>query len=333
MFTFAWPWVFILLPLPWLLYYFIKPAQQSITSALRIPFYTMVHKLLQQRGSLQISWRKWLAFLAWLCLLLAAAGPQWLGEPIALARSGRNIMLAVDLSGSMELSDMKIAGAPVDRLVVVKTVAEQFIRQRAGDRLGLILFGTKAYLQTPLTFDHKTVAAMLDDATIALAGEQTAIGDAIGLAVKHLQDVPAENRVLVLLTDGANNAGVLTPLQAAKIAARHGIKIYTVGLGANQMVVQSFLGPQVVNPSWDLDEDTLTEIAQMTGGLFFRAMDPQQLAEVYQSINELEPVAGDHAVFRPITAYYYWPLALALLISLYFTVRRIRLQPTGVQSC
>ncbi|MEE9452056.1 MAG: VWA domain-containing protein [Gammaproteobacteria bacterium] len=324
MFAFAWLWAFILLPLPWLFRIVFKPAEQSIASALKIPFYGAMYSLIQTRRDLRASWRKWLVFLAWLCFLTALAGPQWIGEPVTIERSGRHIMLAVDLSGSMEIQDMELANQPVDRLTIVKAVADQFIRQRVGDRLGLILFGTRAYLQTPLTFDRQTVAAMLDDATIALAGPQTAIGDAIGLAIKRLQDTEAQDRVLILLTDGANNAGMLDPIQAAEIAARDGIKIYTVGMGADQMVVPSILGPQVVNPSWDLDEAALERIADLTGGLFFRATDSQQLAQVYQAINELEPVVSDEAVFRPITDYYYWPLAVVLFISLYLALRKLR---------
>jgi len=265
MFAFALPWLFVLLPLPCLCRFLLAPAKQQVSAALQIPFYQALQSLhlgQQQRSILKR--KKWLAYLAWFLLVSAAAGPQWIGEPIELERSGRDIMLAIDLSGSMEIRDMELNGQAVDRLEVVKAVARQFISQRRGDRLGLILFGTRAYLQTPLTFDYKTVITMLEDSSIALPGPQTAIGDAIGLAVKHLREVPEESRVLVLLTDGENNAGVLDPLQAAELAAENHVKIYTIGMGANRMLVPGLLGPQEVNPSWDLDEEALAEIANET---------------------------------------------------------------------
>ncbi len=323
MFEFAWPWMFLLLPLPWLISYFLKPAKQQNNSALLVPFYQHIAGLKHSSENThsRLNIKKYLASLAWLLLLTAAAGPQWLGKPITLPRNGRNIMLALDLSGSMQIPDMQLDNKPANRLAVVKSVAQKFIDERRGDRLGLILFGTRAYLQTPLTFDRHTVLQMLNDATIGLAGTQTAIGDAIGLAVKQLQKVPSQSRVLILLTDGGNNAGALDPIQAAKLAAENHIKIYTIGIGANQMVVQGLFGPQIINPSSDLDENSLRKIAELTGGLFFRASDTTALINVYKTIDKLEPVNSDNSMFRPITLYFYWPLLLALLISIYFALR------------
>lgn len=327
MFEFAWPWMFLLLPLPWLVRYFMRPAKQQSTMALHVPFYQDIAHLKQSQviNNKPLNVRKYLAYLAWLLLVVAAAGPQWLGDPIAMPRSGRNIMLALDLSGSMQIPDMQLNGKASNRLRVVKSVARQFINKREGDRLGLILFGTRAYLQTPLTFDRKTVEDMLNDASIGLAGPQTAIGDAIGLAVKRLSKVPEKSRVLVLLTDGANNAGVLKPLQAAKLAANSHIKIYTIGIGSNRLVVQGLFGPQVINPSNDLDEHALRKIAKLTGGQFFRAKDTKALISVYGTIDKLEPISSDESVFRPISLYYYWPLLASLLISIYFVLRQLNL--------
>ncbi len=177
---------------------------------------------------------------------------QSFGETIVLPQKGRDIMLAVDISGSMKMEDMSIKGQSVSRLAVVKMVGKEFINSRKGDRLGLILFGSRAYLQTPLTFDTKTVQHMLNDATIGLAGMQTAIGDAIGLAAKRLLDISQENRVLILLTDGGNNSGAVSPLSAAKLAAENNIRIYTIGFGADQLTVPTMFGRQTINPwpSW-----------------------------------------------------------------------------------
>jgi Ca-activated chloride channel family protein len=225
-------------------------------------------------------------------------------------------MLALDLSGSMEQMDMQINQRPVTRLTVVKLAANDFIQQRQGDRLGLVLFGTNAYLQTPLTFDRKTVQQMLDDATIGLAGQTTSIGDAIALSVKRLKDTPLDSRVLVLLTDGSNNSGNIEPLKAASIAQKYHIKIYTIGLGAEQQVMNGIFGPQLYNPSQDLDEPLLKEISKLTGGNYFRAKDPKQLAQIYQEITALEPVANDSEQFRPIKPYYYIPLSMAFICFL-----------------
>ena len=211
----------------------------------------------------------------------------------------------------------------VTRLDVVKSVAKQFIASRTGDRLGLVLFGAQAYLQTPLTFDRHTVKMMLDDASVGLAGDQTAIGDGVALAVKRLLQVPEKSRVIVLLTDGGNNAGVLNPIQAAQLAAQAGIKIYTIGIGAERLVVQGLLGPQVINPSSDLDQATLKQMAQMTGGTFFRAKDTKALEQAYETLNQVEPVAGAAATFRPTQMLYPWPLALALLLTMVLVVLRL----------
>jgi Ca-activated chloride channel family protein len=256
-----------------------------------------------------------LAWAAWILLVGAAARPQWLGEPIEIPVSGRDLLLAVDLSGSMETEDFAVAGQTVDRLTATRWVARDFIRRRVGDRIGLILFGERAYVQTPLTFDRETVTVLLDESAIGLAGRKTAIGDAIGLAVKRLKDRPAENRVLVLLTDGANTAGVLDPLRAADLAARHGVRIYTIGVGAEQVLVNSPFGTRRLNPSQDLDEASLKQIAERTGGRYFRARDTAELVQIYALLDDLEPVEQDQRVFRPRRELYPWPGGAALAVA------------------
>jgi Ca-activated chloride channel family protein len=194
-----------------------------------------------------------------------------------------------------------------------------------GDRLGLILFGTQAYLQTPLTFDRKTVMTLLNESAIGLAGDNTAIGDAIGLAVKRLKNQPANSRVLILMTDGANTAGEVSPLKAAELAADNQLKIYTIGIGADEMIVRSFFGSHKVNPSRDLDEDTMIKIAKSTGGRYFRARNTDELNNIYMLLDKLEPVEKDKQYFRPRSELYFWPLSLALIITGFLCLSKVRL--------
>jgi Ca-activated chloride channel family protein len=226
------------------------------------------------------------------------------------------LLLAVDISGSMDTQDMLLAGKPVNRLAVVKKVAGEFIQRRKGDRVGLVLFGSRAYLQTPLTFDTETTSILLAESEIGLAGRETAIGDAIGLAVKRLREDAASERVLILLTDGANTSGEVQPMQATEFAAREGLKIYTVGVGADEMMVQDFFGSRLVNPSADLDEDTLKAIAERTGGAYFRARDAEALARIYEQLDALEPVESDQETIRPVDELFFWPLGLSFLLAL-----------------
>jgi Ca-activated chloride channel family protein len=232
-------------------------------------------------------------------------------------------MLAVDLSGSMEVKDFQIKGQMVTRLIATQWVGGEFIRRRVGDRLGLILFGRQAYLQTPLTFDRETVRTLLHEAVIGLAGKETAIGDAIGLAVKRLRGEDASSSILILLTDGANTAGEVTPIKAAELAAKEGLKIYTIGIGADEMIVRNLFGNRRVNPSADLDEKTLTEIAEKTGGRYFRARDVEELENIYALLDELEPVEQESQTFRPRSSLYSWPLGAALTIATLLVMLRI----------
>jgi len=309
MFEFAWGWVFLLLPLPWLVYRLLPP-QPLEDAALRVPDLEDFKPLFATDSSARRrSWLLLLMLLCWILLLSAAARPRWVGEQLELPVSGRDLMLAVDLSGSMEMQDFVIEGQAVDRLTATKFVASDFIQRRRGDRLGLILFGRNAYLQTPLTFDLETVRSLLLESAIGLAGQETAIGDAIGLAIKRLKDNQEQSRVLILLTDGANTAGEVAPLRAAELAASHGLKIYTIGIGADEMLRRSLFGSRRINPSRDLDEKTLRAIASQTGGQYFRARDTAQLEQIYQKLDELEPLEADSQTFRPVQALFMWPLA------------------------
>ena len=325
MFQIEWPLVLLLIPLPVLVYFAVPARALRQQAALRVPVIDDF-----QLGEMTLDevrpyrWRQWLCLLLWLLLVFAASRPQWLGESIALPISGRDLMLAVDLSDSMRTGDFKIEGKQVNRLQATKQVASQFIERRRGDRLGLILFGSQAYLQTPLTFDSKTVNRLLQESAIGLAGERTAIGDAIGLAIKRLDQESDNSRVLVLMTDGANTAGEVTPLKAAQLAAKRGLKIYTIGIGADEEVRRSWFGLRRVNPSAQLDEKTLREIAILSGGRYFRARNTEELAQIYQLLDKLEPLPRDTRSLRPITALFIWPLALALLLATLLVATRLR---------
>ena len=325
MIHFEWPWLLAALPLP-LFIRWLLPAKMPVEqAALKVPFLEDFSEGETRAVSQTQQWPLWLAAIAWLLLVIACARPQWLGEPIEQAVSGRDLMLAVDLSGSMEEQDFFINKRAVDRLTAAKGVAADFINRRVGDRVGLILFGTQAYLQTPLTFDRKTVMTLLNEAVIGLAGDNTAIGDAIGLAVKRLKNEQANSRVLVLMTDGANTAGEVSPLKAAELAAANHLKIYTIGIGADEMIVRSFFGNRKINPSVDLDEKTLIKIAESTGGQYYRARNTDELNNIYMRLDELEPVEKDKQYFRPRSELYYWPLLLALALAAVIALSKVRL--------
>ncbi|HJO22786.1 MAG: VWA domain-containing protein [Myxococcota bacterium] len=317
MIDFALPWLLLLLPLPLLVWWLFPPAPEGSGGALRVPFFASLRALPAGGAGGSGSGRAALVLkvAAWSLLVVAAAQPRWMGEPRSVSTHGRDLMIALDLSGSMATEDFDVSGHSVDRLRVVNAVAREFVNHREGDRIGLVLFGTRAYLQAPLTFDRQTVIEMLDEAEIGLPGEETAIGDAIGLAVKHLRNRPAEERVLVLLSDGASNTGVLEPVQAAELAAREGVRIYTIGIGSGRQVVQTLMGPRVMNTDAELDEAALQKVADLTGGAYFRARDTQGLVEVYRRIDALEPTEGEAAQVRPTRALFHYPLAAALALA------------------
>ncbi len=318
MIKFEWPWLLAALPLPLLIRWLVPAARQRLDGALRVPllgaFAAAAEGILG--GKLRRGLMLTVLALTWMALTTAAARPTWLGRPVELPTRGRDLMLAMDLSGSMAQQDFTLGGQQTDRLTVVKQVADDFIERRTGDRVGLVFFGTRAYLQSPLTHDRKTVGQLLDEAAIGLTGEETAIGDAIGTAVVRLRERPADSRVLVLLTDGASNAGALQPLEAARLAAAEGVRIHTIGVGADTMVVPGFFGQRVVNPAADLDEETLAKVADTTGGSFFRARNTEGLAEIYRQIDLLEPTEAEPRQVQPRQELFMWPLGLAFVLSL-----------------
>ncbi|HAU80841.1 MAG TPA: hypothetical protein DCW96_09290, partial [Stenotrophomonas sp.] len=254
-----------------------------------------------------------LLWLAWACLCVAAARPQQLGEAVTPPQQGRQMMLAVDVSGSMSEADMMLGNQVVERLTAAKAVLADFLDRRVGDRVGLLIFGERAYTLTPLTADLTSVRDQLRDSVVGLAGRETAIGDAIALAVKRLREQPEGQRVLILLTDGVSNAGVLEPLRAAELAQAEGVRVYTVAFGGDGGI--SLFGVQIAPGEDPVDEATLSKIAELTGGRSFRARNTDELAGIYAELERLEPVKSAGPAVRPRIERYAPPLALALLLA------------------
>lgn len=310
---FAWPWMLAVLPLPWLVRW-ASPAVRNGSAALRAPWPGRLAAIGVASAPSGVRAMPVLALLAWTLLCVAAARPQYFGEVARPPQSGRDLMLAVDLSGSMSEEDMRLGGRQVDRLTAAKAVLADFLDRREGDRVGLIVFGQRAYALAPLTLDRDSVRDQLLDSVVGLAGRETAIGDAIGLAVKRFDAQSAPQRVLVLLTDGVNTAGMLDPLKAADIAHDAGVRIHTIAFGGDEQA--SLFGLRLPASGMELDEATLARIAASTGGRSFRARDIDELAGIYTEIDRLEPVQRDGVPVRPRIEAYPWPLAGALLAAL-----------------
>ena len=326
MFELAHPWALALVALPlamWLL-----PAYKESRDSVRVPFFNKLVELSEQRPEsgatvLQRDWaQRILVGFMWLCLVLAAAKPEWIGPPIEQQKSGRDLMIAVDLSGSMENRDFTLPdGRQVDRLTAVKHVLAELGERRSADRLGLIVFGNAPYLQSPFTDDHKVWLQMLNETEIGMAGQSTAFGDAIGLAIKLFRDSDSDNRVLIILTDGNDTGSMVPPVDAAKVAASEDIRIYTIAIGDPATVGEEAL-----------DIDTLQRVSELTGGRYYQALDQKQLAAAYQAIGKLEPELYETISFRPRQSLHWVPVAAGLgLYLLYHSLgawlswRRMRL--------
>ncbi len=311
MFEFALPWIFLLLPLPFLISR-LKPREQ-IQAALRVPFFQQAQALQQTlTASAKSSLKNLSLWLIWIAALCAAANPQWIGDTVKMPSSGRDLLLAVDISGSMREPDMVYQQYRVTRLVAVKKVIGDFVARRTSDRLGLVLFGTNAYLQAPLTFDTNTVQQMLLESEVGLAGESTAIGDAVALGIKRLKDYPDNKRVMILLTDGQNTAGEITPEQATDLAVTAKTKIYTIAFSPYDQ---------------EVDAHAMRNLAEKTGGAYFRARSMQELDDIHHQLDKLEPSESDEETFRPVKTLFYWPLAFALVLSLLLAMSTLFNQP------
>lgn len=326
-FDFIWPWLGVLVLLPWFVVRLLKPASQTQKPLLAPQLMARINQI--QAGKIDLSLKSGAArfsvlwLIIWLLVVLAAMRPVWFLTPTPFESSGRDMMLSVDLSGSMEKPDMIVQGQEVDRLSALKSVVDEFIAQRQGDRIGLIVFGTQAFMVSPLTYDLNAIRRLLSETAISMAGNNTALGDSIGLAIKHLKQDNNQKAVLVLLTDGSNNAGAVDPIDAAKKAAEAGLVIHTIAFGQ--------VGNQAGNR--DIDTQTLQTIAELTGGEAFMASQTDQLARIYQRINEIESSQYTLNQYRARTELFVWPLGLALLLSFYLAWQRttssIKLKNTG----
>jgi Ca-activated chloride channel family protein len=319
MFSFYWPWLILLLPLPFVVQKLLHARQERSENEQELAF-PYLEKLQAafagQEAKNKNSDRLYdiLLSLLWVCLVLAAMQPQFVDKFTKVNNKGYDLMLAVDLSGSMRALDFSTDTENIDRLTVTKKVVSEFVKQREGDRMGLVLFGQNAYLQVPLTLDSQSVIKMLNNAAIGMAGDSTAIGDAIGLAIKNLRDRPKDSRVIILLTDGDDNSSSIPPMQAATLAKQYGIRIYTIGVGSDGEVPFTDGHGNVVMARVTMDETMLKDIAAKTNGSYFRATDEAALAEIYKRINSLEKTDAEAREYMIRDPLYRYPLALAMLL-------------------
>ncbi len=335
MISFAYPWLLLLLLLPPLVRAVLPPLKGLHGDALRLPFLQDIEKISVKSGALwslgslnknnKVS-AAWLGLYAvWTLLCLAAARPQWSGEPIRLPQQARDILMVMDISNSMLERDFAYNGRRISRLNAVKLVARDFVNKRADDRLGLILFGSRAYLQAPITFDKAAVVSILMQMDAGMAGDSTAIGDALGLALKSVRNSgDAKEKVVILLTDGENNDGSISIPQAVKLARDENVKIYTVGVGAPDAFFSSFMGIQLPGSRSGLDEKGLEALAQATRGRYFRAENTADLQKVYQTIDRLEPTEHEDQFVAEVRDLYYVPLLAALGLALLLAWKKRR---------
>jgi Ca-activated chloride channel homolog len=311
MFEFAWPWVFTLLPLP-ILVWWLLPPYRARQASVQVPFFDRLAAATgqtPQQGAVVLRRRAFqmvVATLSWILMVAALARPQWVSDPITHEVSARDLILAVDISGSMDQADFRAPdGKTLTRLDGVKRVIRDFIARRQGDRVALILFGTKAYVQVPFTQDLQTAEQLLEQAQVGMAGQQTAIGDTIGLAIKTLEKSTAAQKLLILLTDGNDTASRVPPEHAADIARQNSLVIYTVGVG-----------DPAASGENRVDLSTLRAVADTTGGQFFRAEDGAQLQSIYADIDRLAPAKLQTLSWRPKLPLFQWPLGAAAILTL-----------------
>ena len=308
----AWPLAALALVLPWVVARLAPPAP-PLAVPLSVPFFGAARAWQSAAAGTRPRLRLLLALAAWAMLVAAACRPQWIGEPAGAPASGGSLLLALDLSASM---DDPALGAKTG-LEIAHRTARAFLAGRAGDRIGLVVFGSKAYVQAPPTFDLQALAAMVDEAFIGLAGNGTALGDGIALGVARLRGMPRGERVMVLLTDGASTEGEMTVPDAARLARRHGVRVHAIGIGAPP-------SKEEPRPGMGLDEQALELVAAETGGRYFRASDAQALERIHEALRHAEPAARDQRRYRTVAELYAWPLGLALALALGALVHGLR---------
>lgn len=319
MMGFAWPFMFAFLPLPFLVRRYFITSDIDAFDALKVPFYREVAAISGKKGVTRIAdgkkVRLFLMFFIWILLIIAAARPEWTGPAQPILQKSRNMIVAVDLSDSMKRTDFEYKGQQLDRFQALRLAVYDFLSKRKGDRIGMVAFGTHSYEYVPLTLDLKTVKDMFSELETSFAGSLTAIGDALGLALKRIKDVPAKDKVIILMSDGESNTGTINIEQALKAAKDMQVRIYTIGIGAYEQKVKGLFGTQVINPSEGLDEDTLRRIADETGGKYYRAYNTEEFMKIYDDIDNLEPIVSAETFVRPVKELFYYPLAVALFLS------------------
>lgn len=304
----AYPWIWILAPLPLLVSQRLRVLKTHAPLRWPVPK-PNIGPSKQTRSLASLLW-----WTCWFLLLLAASRPQAVGAPIVLQHSGRDILLAVDISPSMQQVDIEQDGRLISRIDALKQVISTFIDQRHGDRLGLLVFASQPFLQVPLTFDTKTVQQLLDETAVGMAGQSTALGDAIALGTRTLLSKPHESRLLILITDGANNDGTFNPIQAAKLSAQAHVVIDTIGIANTQRLLPAFGSMIAAGPNQEIDESTLQTVANITGGQYYRATDGESLKEIYNKINQLNPYHDDGGLYRPRHELFHVPLSILLAL-------------------
>jgi len=308
-FQFAYPYVAFLAILPFLVYW-ILPAIKHRSSSLAFPYFDSVSKVSNQKPKKAsfVKKRNWfvllIKYLIWLLIVLALASPELVGKPERKIKTSRNFLIVADLSFSMANTDWKIDNKPVTRWEAVKNIMQDFVVERKSDRMGLVFFASNAYIQAPFTSDLNTIKTMLDEADVGMAGQMTNIGKAIIKGMDLFERDSIQNKVILLLTDGVDSGMDILPLDAANIAKKDSTVIYTIGIGDPS------------RSSSDLDERTLTEIAELTNGKYFRAKDTKALENIYKELEELEPVEYEEESYIPKTLLYYYPLGIALGLGL-----------------
>ena len=308
----AQPWLLLLLPLPLLSWWLLPPHRQRV-SALRVPFFEALVEVsgVEARSGAVVLRRRALqmgiAIVAWILLVVGLARPEWVGEPIVRSEAARDIMLAIDLSGSMDTRDFPDeSGANVRRLDAVQRVVDRFVAERDHDRIGLIVFGNRPFVQLPFSRDVETARALVDLMEVGMAGPQTALGDAIGLAIHSFESSEVEERLLILLTDGNDTASTMSPLNAAGIAKLAGVEIYTIGIG-----------DPTAQGEDRVDFDALRSVAERTGGRFFDAQDEQTLGEVYRRIDEMATADIRTQSWRPRESLVHWPAGAVVVWAVF----------------
>ena len=317
MIGFDWWWGMLLLPLPALVRALVAEAKVR-QLALSVPLLTGRMLAVKPVGRTSLPPAGLCMWAFWVCLVLAASRPFWLGDPVSRTVSGRDLMLAVDISGSMNEADMSVNGKASSRIDVLKLVVGEFIKRRQGDRLGLILFGTNAYTYVPLTFDLGALGDLLTDVSTGLAGRHTAIGDAIGLALKSMRKQRSRHKVLILITDGSNTAGFENPVVVAQAAARQGLTIYSIGIGSDEKTLAKIYGLPGIPTGLVLNEPVLRGIAEVSNGRYFHATNRAALEQIYIELDKLEPLEYEYQSQRPRQELYLLPLASGLLLMLVY---------------